>query len=74
MFFKDLCYCLLGGIVTYFLASASNLGGMQIAALVSVGSHMGARLIFAMEGILMQNRLFKLVNSENKEIKDDGES
>ncbi len=69
-FFKDLTYCLMGGIVTFYLCNATNIGEMQTAAFVSIGSHMGARLVFALEALIFQNKLFKLVNPESVEKTD----
>lgn len=50
----DVVYCLLGGLTTYFLCEAAHLDGWQSAALISLGSHMGARLIFVLEGMFRE--------------------
>jgi hypothetical protein len=53
-FFMDLIYCQMAGLITYFLAISAGSDGLLTAALVSAGSHMGARLIFAVESLVMK--------------------
>jgi len=53
-FFLDLIYCQMAGMITYFLAISAGSDGLLTAALVSAGSHMGARLIFAVESLVMK--------------------
>ncbi|MGZ8944329.1 MAG: hypothetical protein ACXW1W_02775 [Methylococcaceae bacterium] len=52
-FFLDIIYCQMAGLITYFLAVSAGTEGLLAAALVSAGSHMGARLIFAVEALVM---------------------
>lgn len=52
-FFLDIFYCQMAGLITYFLAVSAGTEGFLTAALVSTGSHMGARLIFAVESLVM---------------------
>ena len=52
-FFLDVFYCQMAGLITYFLAVSAGTEGLLTAALVSAGSHMGARLIFAVEALVM---------------------
>jgi hypothetical protein len=52
-FFLDVFYCQMAGLITYFLAVSAGTDGFLTAALVSTGSHMGARLIFAVESLVM---------------------
>lgn len=61
-FFRDFFYCQMAGILTYFLAAAAGYDQLIIAALVSAGSHMGARLIFAIEEFVL--RAIHLCNIE----------
>jgi len=53
-FFRDFFYCQMAGILTYFLATAAGYESIIVAALVSAGSHMGARLIFAIEAFVLR--------------------
>ena len=53
-FFLDLIYCQMAGMITYFLAISAGTDGLLTAALVSAGSHMGARLIFAVESLVIR--------------------
>ena len=53
-FFLDLIYCQMAGMITYFLAISAGTDGLLTAALVSAGSHMVARLIFAAESLVIR--------------------
>ena len=53
IFFLDVLYCQMAGLITYFLAISAGAEGLLTAALVSAGSHMGARLIFAVEALVL---------------------
>ena len=52
-FLQDIIYCQIAGLITYFLAVSAGTEGFLTAALVSCGSHMGARLVFTVETILL---------------------
>lgn len=64
-FFLDLIYCQMAGLITYFLAISAGTDGLLTAGLVSAGSHMGARLIFAVESLVIKT---VDVTVKNKEI------
>ena len=64
-FFRDFFYCQMAGLVTYFLAAAADYEPLVIAALVSAGSHMGARLIIAIEEFVL--RAIHLCNIEKEQ-------
>ncbi|MEI7995539.1 MAG: phage holin family protein [Methylococcaceae bacterium] len=49
----DIIYCQLAGLITYFLAVSAGADSMMTAALVSAGSHMGARLVFTVESLVI---------------------
>ena len=53
-FLRDFFYCQMAGIITFFMATAAGYNQLIIAALVSAGSHMGARLIFALEELVFK--------------------
>ena len=63
-FFLDLIYCQMAGMITYFLAISAGTDGLLTAALVSTGSHMGARLIFAVESMVMKTVDTTIKNKE----------
>ena len=44
----DVAYCELAGLTTYFFIQAAHMDGMRSILLVCLGSHMGARLMFAL--------------------------
>lgn len=52
-FFQDILYCQIAGLITYFLAVSAGADGFLVAGLVSAGSHMGARLVFTVETLLL---------------------
>ena len=64
-FFRDFFYCQMAGILTYFLATAAGYEPIIVAALVSAGSHMGARLIIAIEEFVL--RAIHLCNVEKEQ-------
>ena len=64
-FFRDFFYCQMAGLLTYFLAAAAGYDQLIIAALVSAGSHMGARLIFAVEEFVL--KAVHLCNTEKEQ-------
>ena len=65
-FFLDLIYCQMAGMITYFLAISAGTDGLLTAALVSAGSHMGARLIFAVESLVMKTVEINVKSKENQ--------
>ena len=50
--FMDVAYCELAGLTTYFFTQAAHMDGMRSILLVCLGSHMGARLMFAIQNIV----------------------
>ena len=62
-FARDILYCQMAGIITYLLAFEAGFDGIVTAALVSAGSHMGARLVAAIEEFVM--RSIHLCSQEN---------
>jgi len=50
-FVMDISYSLMAGLITFWFCEESNLSGYQAAALVSLASHQGARLIFLLQNI-----------------------
>lgn len=48
----DVCYCELAGLTTYFFAQSAHMEEMRAILLVCLGSHMGARLMFALQNIV----------------------
>ena len=62
-FARDILYCQMAGLITYLLAFEAGFDGIVTAALVSAGSHMGARLVAAIEEFVM--RSIHLCSQEN---------
>ena len=60
----DVAYCELAGLTTYFFTQAANMEPMRSILLVCLGSHMGARLIFALQNIVAKQ--IKLNNISNE--------
>ncbi|MEI8209419.1 MAG: phage holin family protein [Methylococcales bacterium] len=53
-FLRDFLYCQMAGLMTYILASAAGFDGLISAAMVSAGSHMGARLFIELEALIIR--------------------
>ncbi|MEI8208354.1 MAG: phage holin family protein [Methylococcales bacterium] len=54
-FVRDVIYCQMAGLITYGLATSAGFDGFLAAALVSAGSHMGARLIIELETLILRS-------------------
>lgn len=48
----DISYALLAGLTTYFFAQSAHLDEMTAIVMVSIGSHMGARLMFTLQNVV----------------------
>ena len=54
-FVYDVVYCQLAGIITFFMCQISGIEGIEQALAISLGSHMGARLIFFIHNLMREN-------------------
>jgi len=69
----DHVYCLMGGFLTFSLCMAAEFSEWWTVGFVSVGSHMGARLMFQMHGVLrsaiasMLNSMLKMVDEKTND-------
>ena len=50
----ELVISAFAGLVTYFLCRSANFDDMLTAAFVAISGHMGTRIIFMLEGVLVR--------------------
>ena len=58
-FLYDIVYCQLAGLLTFFLCTLANIEGFQQAIAISLGSHMGVRLIRSLQILVKKQFYFK---------------
>ena len=63
----DVAYCELAGLTTYFFTQDAHLGGMRSIMLVCLGSHMGARLMFAIQNIVTRQIQLNMTSPSDKD-------
>ena len=62
----DVAYCELAGLTTYFFAQSAHMDEMKAILLVCLGSHMGARLMFALQNIVTKQIKLNITRDEAK--------
>ena len=65
----ELVISAFAGLVTYFLCRSANFDDMLTAAFVAISGHMGTRIIFMLEGVLV--RRFGYENQRDITLKED---
>ena len=65
----ELVISAFAGLVTYFLCRSANFDDMLTAAFIAISGHMGTRIIFMLEGVLV--RRFGFENQCDITLKED---
>ena len=65
----ELVISAFAGLVTYFLCRSANFDEMLTAAFIAISGHMGTRIIFMLEGVLV--RRFDFENERDITLKED---
>ena len=63
-FIYDIVYCQLAGLLTFFICIATDVEGFHQAIAISLGSHMGVRLINSLNALFKRRLILDVGEAE----------